>query len=427
MTHDCNCHGAGGKLSQTKVGALERPRYAPGLILEDSDLTAAVDYTRELNRLLFRSLFGCGVVCGLTVEAEEDCGLGLVVAPGLALDGCGDPLHLREPVRFKLDERDGVPRRGDPRARDFWVIACAGEKSCRPRSVVCDEDDLQELQQATRTRSTVDISVTARPPSCVCGCASYDPAGEIEGAESDDARGRALDVYARKLLPASGGEVGPYDCCSDPFGCQGPHRSDPGCASDCGCGDPCACGCCVLLAWVHWFPMEGDDESTRGWGVLHNGVRRFVRPSLLPDPLAGVDRRPGNGLQTGENGGQYGQASTAPEPRSDALATADRAPDQAAAHAVPIATKTAAGARTIGAADATTAERPQGAPETRTAEGDRPGAEQEAVARRVETQPTDSPAAASTTVPGSSPEGSTGSAKRRRGRRAAAAVVEGRG
>ena len=37
--------------------SLARPCYSPGLLLRDDDLTAAVTYTRELSRLLFRSLF----------------------------------------------------------------------------------------------------------------------------------------------------------------------------------------------------------------------------------------------------------------------------------------------------------------------------------------------------------------------------------
>ena len=55
-------------------GSLVRPRFTPGLLLLDEDLTAEVDYTRELSRLLFRNLSGCGVVCGLTVEATEVVG-----------------------------------------------------------------------------------------------------------------------------------------------------------------------------------------------------------------------------------------------------------------------------------------------------------------------------------------------------------------
>jgi hypothetical protein len=46
MSHDCSCHGTEDRLATTVIGQIERPLYAPGLILQDSDLTAAVDYTR---------------------------------------------------------------------------------------------------------------------------------------------------------------------------------------------------------------------------------------------------------------------------------------------------------------------------------------------------------------------------------------------
>ena len=55
----------------TGSSTLVRPRFSPGLLLRDDDLKVGVDYTRELSRLMFRSLFGCGVICGLKVEASE--------------------------------------------------------------------------------------------------------------------------------------------------------------------------------------------------------------------------------------------------------------------------------------------------------------------------------------------------------------------
>src|SRR3954470_3565801 len=118
MSQCCN-YAVGDRHTKTVAGLLERPRYSPGLILQDADLTSAVDYTRELSRLLFRSLFGCGVVCGLRVTVDTDCDLEVTVAPGLALDGCGDPVQLTSPVTTTLGERDGVPRKGPPKTTDF--------------------------------------------------------------------------------------------------------------------------------------------------------------------------------------------------------------------------------------------------------------------------------------------------------------------
>ena len=134
MTQNCNGHGSGGQYSQTVAAALERPRYSPGLILEDSDLTSAVDYTRSLSRLLFRNLFGCGVICGLTVKIDTDCGLNVTVSPGLALDGCGDPVQLPSPVTIAFDKKKAEQITKD--ASPFWVTLCGKEKMCQPRALL---------------------------------------------------------------------------------------------------------------------------------------------------------------------------------------------------------------------------------------------------------------------------------------------------
>ena len=283
MSKTCSCHGEGGLSADPVMGVLTRPRYVPGLILEDSDLTAAVEYTRELNRLLFRSLFGCGVVCGLEVSLDEDCGLTVMVSPGLALDGCGDPIHLVDAAKIELDRKDGVlaareaPR--EPPQSDFWVIACAREKNCAPRALVCDSDDLDGASQATRTRSAVEVSVSFTPPGCVCGCTHFDPKEDKERL-----KGRAADLIRQLDDDATDqqtrDEPVQYECGGDKYGCHLDHYTNADCPADCGCGTACACGCCVLLAWVHWV------DEKNGWRVLHKGVRRFVRPCLMADPIA---------------------------------------------------------------------------------------------------------------------------------------------
>ncbi|WP_434403400.1 hypothetical protein [Sphingobium sp. DN12] len=271
MTHDCNCHGGGDhRLATIVPGSLERPLYAPGLILQDSDLTAAVDYTRELNRLLFRTLFGCGVLCGLTVSIRENCGLIVTVAPGLALDGCGDPLHLPGSAVIKLEERDGVlspaGTNGAPRFTQFWVLACAKDGKCRPRPTVCD-DSLDDRTQATRARLNTEISVTIAPPTCACGCMDFsNQHGDEEGGSEGEIGSGDIEVDT------------PPDRVTD---CYDKHNYDPACPEDCGCGSACSCGCCVLLAEVRWVENDGQN----GWQVRHKGVRRFVRPALIPDPI----------------------------------------------------------------------------------------------------------------------------------------------
>jgi hypothetical protein len=230
----CSCHGAHGSDSETIVAPLERPRYSPGLILEDSDLTAAVTYTQQLNRLLFRNLFGCGVVCGLTVSAKGECGHEVTVEEGLALDGCGDPIQVTRPIKIKLDKNRAV-RNGVP--QPFWVLVCAGEKLCAPRTLVCDADDFEGATQQTRIRSTATVSISFDERICAC--------------------------VADK---AWNGEE--------------PKPVGDECSADCGCESACACDCCVVLARV-----TGQREGERiVWTAHHHGYRRFVRPQMKADP-----------------------------------------------------------------------------------------------------------------------------------------------
>ena len=287
MAKDCSCCADGDAHSTRIIGDLTRPRYSPGLILEDKDLTAAVDYTRQLNQLLFGSLFGCGVVCGLTLKVDGECGLKITVAPGLALDGCGTPLHLTNPAVFSFDKRYGTPataaeRQQGPKVRDFWILACAGEKLCEPRSLVCDEDSLDGAVQATRFRSAVDVRLSCEPPGCTCGCALPDKDWPTDT--------RDLDTLAWRLLDGK--------TCDDPdqYPCNAADEARVGCVDDCGCSGACGCGCCVLLGWVHWLDgrtIKGNDgkpvEIPAGWVVLHDRVRRFIRPKLLADPMCGTD------------------------------------------------------------------------------------------------------------------------------------------
>lgn len=260
MTQNCSCHGSGGKYSQTIAAVLERPRYSPGLILEDSDLTSAVDYTQTLNRLLFRNLFGCGVICGLTVSVKKECGLEITVAPGLALDGCGDPVEVPKPLTITLDpneverlESQERPASEGERAK-FWVVLCGKEKMCAPRSLVCESDELDGVTQPTRIRALAEVSLAFVRPECVCDC----------GPQEQPA------VHNANMPPP---EV-EVDCHRD-------HETRVECVPDCGCGTACACGCCVLLASVE-FGTGPTRQSA--WIVAHRGVRRFIRPKLLPDP-----------------------------------------------------------------------------------------------------------------------------------------------
>ena len=51
--------GTNATISRTKgTSSLVRPRFEPGMLLQHDDLELMSSYTRELNRLMFRSMFG---------------------------------------------------------------------------------------------------------------------------------------------------------------------------------------------------------------------------------------------------------------------------------------------------------------------------------------------------------------------------------
>jgi hypothetical protein len=227
---------AKGRGAEPVASDLVRPRFAPGLVLEDVDLTAGVDYVRTLTRLLFRSLIGCGVVCGLKVTVKAGDELAVTVDPGLALDGRGDPIQLVKPITVTLPPTDNVlaARNGagtPPERPQLWVVLCGGEQNYARRELVCEADDLDGAAEPTRIRGTAQVAVLFERPKCLCA-----------------------------YVPPAAGETGD-------------------CAPDGGCGAGCDCGCCVLLARLEWL------DSGKEWRAVHEGERRFLRPVLGPDPL----------------------------------------------------------------------------------------------------------------------------------------------
>lgn len=110
--HDCGC-GCGGTDGRCcDLECLVRPNFYCGQLLNDTDLTAMVQWTRD--RLsLSRYRDGWGVVCGLEVtcsEPEGACGCGcgspkgctVWIDKGYAVDCCGNDLVVCEPIPVDL-------------------------------------------------------------------------------------------------------------------------------------------------------------------------------------------------------------------------------------------------------------------------------------------------------------------------------------
>jgi hypothetical protein len=252
---------------------LVRPRFSPGLLLRDDDLQQGVEYTRDLSRLLFRSLFGCGVVCGLVVETRIECGkLIVTVASGVGLTCLGDPVHVPKPVSVTID-----PTCGKPIPNPLWVILCRTERCCAPRSAVCScDDDDDTAPVCTREHEGFEIRILGENPDCACGCP--EPEAEARPAKPK-AKAGARAAASRTPAESTAGQEGADGCwCADPASaCYHDHYM-----GDCAC-ECCDCECVVLARIVGEREGDGKDGDIARWTPDHR-VRRYVRPVLMRDP-----------------------------------------------------------------------------------------------------------------------------------------------
>ena len=250
------------KISEDKwagLATLVRPTYAPGLLLEDEDLTAAVDYTRELNRLLFRSLFGCGVICGLEVAGVKQCEgreLKITVHPGLALDCLGNPIHVPRP--FDLEY---APDCNAKFPKVLWVSVCFVDTACRMREVAapCDAAFGESRAEMTRRKDGFRFTLSTEQPSGPCACDKPKPKpggthGECCTDEPTDDNGRQGAETDEKR-----------------FDLYGDHAAN-NCACDCNCN-------CVLVGRLA-LTLEPNGTIVTKASAEDDGWVRRIRPLL---------------------------------------------------------------------------------------------------------------------------------------------------
>jgi hypothetical protein len=186
-------------VAQHGLSSLQRPRYSAGLLLEDEDLTAAVDYTREMTRLLFSSFFGCGVICGLDVKAVLTCNRTRVevsVSKGIALDGRGNPIYIPKGDKVVFDADC------DPPPPTLWVTVCYTEKCCRPRDTSCAPDDESHVVH-TRSHDGYEIRLYWKRPSCACTCEPKPPDDTGHKDADDCCDDESSTVVSSSTAPSS--------------------------------------------------------------------------------------------------------------------------------------------------------------------------------------------------------------------------------
>jgi len=155
VTSPCGCAGCGGRPAAGCPGgcsgscdgggsdaAFSRPQFFAGMLLSEDDLAAIDEYVVGKRRLTNRYLFGPGVVCGLDVTCAPCDSRSVVVAPGYALDCCGndivvacaqtvDVLALLRDLRQRTGEDCGEPCDGYPR-QDYYLAVRYTERQDDP-------------------------------------------------------------------------------------------------------------------------------------------------------------------------------------------------------------------------------------------------------------------------------------------------------
>lgn len=250
-------------------GSLVRPLYFPGLLLEDEDLTTAVSYTQNSLRLVLRSLFGCGVVCGLAMEAKYICNqrkVQIIVHKGVGLDCEGNIIDVRQDETLEYDPGcETMPEK-------LWVSVCYTAKACMPANVSCSEEDDDKVVDR-RSFDGYDIRVYKQMPECACSCIKPAPTPPKSDGPCCDAE---VPESPQPATPIPAGvaqaqlRTGAAGSTLDPCDCYDKHNAGE-CECDCG-------GHCVVIGQLVYpgsNPLEPDL-----WDFKKD-AQRFVRPMLL--------------------------------------------------------------------------------------------------------------------------------------------------
>jgi hypothetical protein len=135
-------------LTRRSNGALASPvrnRYFYGKLLDADHLDLEQRYFLERGRLVNRLTLGSGVLCGLGVAARDG---GLVVSPGVAVDGLGREIVVTDPVVLDdpLALTDECGRPTGERRDEGPTVVCLAYHECDvdPAPVLVSDCDIRE-------------------------------------------------------------------------------------------------------------------------------------------------------------------------------------------------------------------------------------------------------------------------------------------
>lgn len=125
------------------------------MLLQHEDLEQIVEYTTGTYRLLFRSLLGSGVVCGLDVSLDNEttpkC---FIIKLGIALDCEGYVIEVPKQQTIQFDDFSNLPRFG------LVILKRRKPEPCATRGVVCNDGENSAL--TTREFDGFHIEIVAK-------------------------------------------------------------------------------------------------------------------------------------------------------------------------------------------------------------------------------------------------------------------------
>ena len=284
--------------SITGDSSLVLPATAPACCWRTTTSPRPSRTTQSMIRLLFRSLFGCGVICGLDVKAEVSCNgtrVDATIGRGVALDCMGNPIEVTKSTQIAYNcVCDPVPEW-------LWVVLCYRESCCRPKDVSCTADDDGQIVQ-TRVKEGYEVRLYSTSRSARARVKSPPRArrnGRAPAATTrmtmrtsrrrPPLRRRRLSLLQSRRKPSSARWTGPQYDETSPSG----QPRQPRLPEVCDCYEDhlegkCDCDCCcpcVLIGKIHTtVTPDGDDVDPKSTdpqplAVDRSGVRWIRRCS----------------------------------------------------------------------------------------------------------------------------------------------------
>lgn len=168
------CGGHCGCEPSLRGEAFVRPRFFSGMLLTEDDLQGIVDYDVAKRRLTNRYVLGAGVVCGLDVTCHP-CEPGSVhVAPGYAIECCGNDVYVSCPEDVDVIElvRDLRQRRGidcgepceDQPHQDYYLYVRYVESHTAPVAPYASDECVVGDCEFSRIREGYCFELRCEPP-----------------------------------------------------------------------------------------------------------------------------------------------------------------------------------------------------------------------------------------------------------------------